>query len=153
MPLLLCRFHDNGVRRMQAAAICSSAILAAIAVVHFYWAAGGEAGKAGAVPSRSGKAMFKPKAASTALVGLVLLGMAGLIAGAAGLVPAPWPARALHLACWPLAIVFLARAVGDFRYVGFFKRARDSIFATRDTLFYAPLCLALAALITIVAMG
>jgi hypothetical protein len=138
---------------MQAAAICSSTILAAIAAVHFYWAAGGEAGKAGAVPSRNGKALFKPKAASTAAVGLVLLGMAGIITSAAGLAPAPLPARMMRLACIPLAIVFFARAVGDFRTIGFFKPTSTTTFARRDTLFYSPLCLALAALITIVVRG
>ena len=32
------------------------------------------------------------------------------------------------------AVVFLARAVGDFRYVGFFKRVRGTRFARLDTI-------------------
>jgi hypothetical protein len=43
------------------------------------------------------------------------------------------------------------RAIGDFRYVGFFKRIRDSKFARLDTLAYSPLCAALAVLIGIAA--
>ena len=41
------------------------------------------------------------------------------------------------------------RAIGDFRYVGFFKRVRDSSFARLDTLAYSPLCAGLAVLIGI----
>jgi hypothetical protein len=43
-----------------------------------------------------------------------------------------------------LALVLLLRAVGDFHYVGFFKRIRNTRFAKMDTLIYTPLCLALA---------
>ena len=38
----------------------------------------------------------------------------------------------------------VGRAIGDFKYVGFFKRVRGSKFARMDTLVYSPLCLLLA---------
>jgi hypothetical protein len=41
--------------------------------------------------------------------------------------------------------VLAARAVGDFRLVGLFKRVRGTRFARYDSLVYTPLCLALAA--------
>jgi hypothetical protein len=37
----------------------------------------------------------------------------------------------------------LARAVGDFRLVGFFKTVRGSTFARMDTRLYSPLCVLL----------
>jgi Protein of unknown function (DUF3995) len=43
-----------------------------------------------------------------------------------------------------LAAVMVARFLGDFRYVGVFKRVRGTRFADLDTRLYAPLCLALA---------
>jgi hypothetical protein len=43
-----------------------------------------------------------------------------------------------------LALGLLARAIGEFRYVGFFKRVRGSRFARLDTLLYSPLRLLLA---------
>jgi lipopolysaccharide/colanic/teichoic acid biosynthesis glycosyltransferase len=46
----------------------------------------------------------------------------------------------------------IARAVGEFKYVGFFKRVRDSKFATLDTFVYSPLCLLLAAGVALVAV-
>ncbi len=47
-----------------------------------------------------------------------------------------------------LAAIFVLRAVGDFHYVGFFKRVRGSVFARRDTWVFSPLCVVLAVLIT-----
>jgi hypothetical protein len=42
--------------------------------------------------------------------------------------------------------------VGEFKYVGFFKRVRGTRFATLDTLVYSPLCLLLAAGVAWVAL-
>lgn len=43
-----------------------------------------------------------------------------------------------------IAFIFFARAVGDFNYVGIFKRARNTVFARNDTWYYSPLCLFIA---------
>ena len=43
-----------------------------------------------------------------------------------------------------------SRGIGDFRYVGFFKRVKGSLFATRDTYLYSPLCMVLAVLAGVV---
>ena len=40
-----------------------------------------------------------------------------------------------------IGIVMLVRAVGDFKYVGFFKKIEGTIFAQNDTRYYSPLCL------------
>ena len=45
---------------------------------------------------------------------------------------------------WCIALVFLLRAIGEFRYLGFFKQVNDSLFAYWDTVLYTPLCLGLA---------
>jgi hypothetical protein len=42
-------------------------ILLLLAAVHVYWAAGGKAGKAAAVPTAEGRAIIKPSALSTAM--------------------------------------------------------------------------------------
>jgi Protein of unknown function (DUF3995) len=43
-----------------------------------------------------------------------------------------------------LALVFALRAIGDFRYVGFFKSLGDEPFRSWDTWLFSPLCLAIA---------
>jgi hypothetical protein len=57
----------------------------------------------------------------------------------------------VRIAVWLLAAVFALRAIGDFRYVGFFKRVRNTGFARLDTRAYSPLCAGLAVLIGITA--
>ena len=51
----------------------------------------------------------------------------------------------LSAASYALALGLLARAIGEFKYVGFFKRVRGSRFATLDTFVFSPLCLLLSA--------
>jgi Protein of unknown function (DUF3995) len=129
-------------------------ILLLAAAVHVYWATGGKAGKAAAVPTAEGRAVIKPSAMSTAMVAAGLCIMAALVALRIGWLKLPGVAGdhvLLQIAVWLIAAVFALRAVGDFRYVGFFKRIRDSKFARLDTLAYSPLCAALAVLIGIAA--
>jgi hypothetical protein len=42
---------------------------------------------------------------------------------------------------WAIIVIFLVRAIGDFRYVGFFKKYRNTKFGKNDTKYYSPLCL------------
>ena len=105
------------------------------------------------VPSKDGEPVFVPSKASTIAVGMVLVLFAGLVAATAGLIPSGLPPTLLKWLSLALALGLLARSVGEFRYVGFFKRVRGSRFATMDTFLYSPLCLALALGIAYVAIG
>jgi hypothetical protein len=138
---------------VPVAALIASAVLAIIGAVHLYWAAGGSFGKGAAVPSRDGVPVIAPRPVGTALVGVALFAMSALVAAAGGLFEAPLPAPLLRTGSGAVALVVLARAIGDFRYVGFSKRVHGSAFARRDTYLYSPLCLLLAALIAAVALG
>ncbi len=64
-------------------------------------------------------------------------------------IAAPGFSRFVRYGLWLTAVIFLLRAIGDFRYVGVFKRHRESSFAKLDTLLYSPLCLLLACLVAI----
>lgn len=87
--------------------------------------------------------------------------MAGLLAFAALLVLAHaghWPAQALpgwmvRLGAPVAAIVLLARAIGDFRYVGFFKTVRDTRFSILDTRIFSPVALLLGVATAFVSWG
>lgn len=127
-----------------AVAVIVSLAFVALALWHFRMALSPGEGMSGAVPSESGKPLFVPSVNATLAVGLVLLLFAGLVAATAGLVEVGLPERVLSWFCFALALGLLARAVGEFKYVGFFKRVRGSRFARLDTLLYSPLCLLLA---------
>jgi hypothetical protein len=123
-----------------------------LALWHFYMALMPGSGEGGAVPSVKGKPLFVPSRKSTVAVGVVLLLFAGLVAATAGIVSVGLPRVALSWLSYVLAFGLLARGVGDFRYVGLFKRVRGTKFATLDTLVYSPLCLLLAAGVAIVTL-
>jgi hypothetical protein len=124
-------------------------ILLLLAAVHVYWAAGGKAGKAAAIPTAEGRPVIKPSASSTAMVAVGLCVVAAMLALRIGWLKPPGFADDnifIQIAAWVIAAVFALRAIGDFRYVGFFKRIRDTRFARLDTLAYSPLCAVLAIL-------
>lgn len=122
-------------------------IFLALGGLHFYWAGGGRWAAAAAIPQLEGRPLFVPGKWTTVAAGLLFVACAGLVlARAQGMQPATW-------LCYGLASVLLLRAIGDFRYVGFFKCNRGSRFAELDTRLYSPACLALAAGVYWVARG
>ena len=129
----------------SALAAVVSAIFVVLAAWHFKMAFSGMPGERNAVPSVDGKPLFDPSKGATVAVGVVLLLFAALVAATAGFFATGLPQLLLAWACYALALGLLARAIGEFKYVGFFKQVRGSKFARIDTLLYSPLCLLLAA--------
>jgi len=121
-----------------------AATLLFLAGLHFYWAAGGEWGKRVALPEVQGRAAFLPSPLMTVAVALALMGAAGVAILRGCVRFASFPGSAAHWASIALGGVFLFRAIGEFRLVGFFKRVQGTAFATWDTWLFSPLCLLLA---------
>ena len=131
--------------------ILLSMIFAALALFHIYWAAGGSFGKAVTAPTLAGKCIFDPSPVATILVALALLIAMFIIIGQLGMLGDAIPKWIFRWGSWCICIVFLLRAVGEFRYVGFFKQVRDTQFATWDTMLFSPLCLMIAVMAFLVA--
>ena len=130
-----------------------AAIFVALALLHFFWAAGGGAGVDGFVPSDDGRPLFTPGPIASVAVGVALLAAALVVTCRAGLFCLGLPAWMARVGIWVIALLFAARAVGDFRYAGFFKRVRGTRFARRDTWIFSPLCVAIAALAAAVGLA
>lgn len=147
---LLCwwvaAWHEGGspvAVTARPVGLAVSAILLLAAATHAYWAARGPHGLAAVVPDRGGKPLFRPGRIGTALVAFALLAAALLVAEQTlGFMPAV-SSSSTAVGCWILAVLLLLRTVGDFRYVGLFKRVKDTVFAYWDTAAYTPLCLLL----------
>ena len=123
-----------------------AAILALLSLLHVYWAVRGTGGTgSAALPERDGKPLFVPGPASSLAVAALLAAAAGIVLQRAGVGPQWLPDRLNRIGVWTVAAVFLLRAMGDFRYVGFFKRVRGTRFATLDTFLYSPITLMLGA--------
>lgn len=132
-------------------------LFAALALLHVYWAAGGVWGRGVAVPTRAptgaaanGPRLFNPSRAGTLAVAAGLFLAALVVLGRLGIRAAPVPGWVFVWGNWLLALAFLARAVGEFRYVGLFKRVRGTDFANWDTWLFTPLCLLIAASVAII---
>jgi hypothetical protein len=121
-----------------------AAVFGALAALHVFWAVGGITGGGAAVPSRiDGTPLFRPGPVSTLAVAAALSMAAVIVLGRAGML-APDSRFILYRAgAWAVGAALLLRAVGDFRYVGVFKRERRTRFARMDTRYYTPLCAAL----------
>jgi len=117
-------------------------ILSVLAGLHFYWAVGGQWGFAAALPTKEdGTRILNPKMFDTILVGLALLGFALFHPVRVGLLAFALPAWLADSGLWVIGGIFMLRAIGDFNYVGFFKKRHNTPFAKNDNRFYSPLCL------------
>ena len=117
-----------------------ASILGLLSALHIYWASGGRWASQVTIPQRvGGAALFHPGAVAT-------LGVAFLLLIGALIVITPFDPRFKVILLRAIAVIFGLRAVGDFHYVGLFKRAVDSPFAYWDTRLYSPLCLAIGVL-------
>ena len=115
-----------------------------LSTFHFYWAFGGKWGIESVIPAMpSGKASFKPGVVGTLTVAIGLLGF-GLFYLMAS-VGSDFPSWA-SVVGWVIPSIFLVRAIGEFRYVGFFKKVVGTKFSKMDTIFFSPLCLLIACL-------
>lgn len=124
--------------------ILLAAIFAILSLFHIYWAIGGRFGSSVAVPNVGGAPVFKPSTLATLLVaGALLLAMLTVL-GQIGFLSETIPVWVFRWATFGISALFLLRAIGDFRIVGFFKHASDSGFAYWDTVLFSPLCLFIA---------
>ncbi|WP_079911985.1 DUF3995 domain-containing protein [Paenibacillus sp. 32352] len=122
--------------------ISALSLLSCIGILHVYWAFGGRWGSAASIPSRAGsdKPVFVPGKVGTLIVAVLLFGVCSVLLIQSGYVPYCKPMVWTRWGCMACAIVFFLRAIGDFNYVGFFKKITHSNFARNDTWLYSPLC-------------
>ncbi|MNQ70232.1 hypothetical protein D3C85_848640 [compost metagenome] len=124
-------------------------IFAAIALVHVYWALGGEWAAVAAVPqvphegSTQMRPAFKPRGWLTLLVAAALLVIALLVCLRVGWWLPQVDHQVLQWVISAIALLLFARAIGDSELVGFFKEVKGSRFARWDTWVYSPLCVVL----------
>lgn len=119
-------------------------ILLAISLIHIYWALGGQIGAVAAIPESAGKPLFKPGPIATLVVALSVGAMGVVHLLQTGVISIDQPGSIMRYSLFGISAIFLIRAVGDFTYVGFFKRVKGSVFAKMDTLYYSPLCIVIS---------
>lgn len=132
----------------------ATVLLLTISAIHFYWALGGRKWAEVVLPQRdqTHKPVFTTGHWVTALAATIFLTFAGVIFlktfPGFSRIPPHW----IDIGAWIIAGLFLARALGDFKYVGYTKTVRSTVFAAYDTRFYMPLSLTIGLMIVVVAL-
>jgi len=141
-------YDTEGAKRQMVIAAFIGSVLFIIGAIHIYWVLGGHRGVSIAVPTKNhtDQPLFTPGRIGTAAVAILFLAASALILMYADIVPVFGPAWLPSFAGWAIAIVFLVRATGEFRAVGFFKTIRNTAFARMDTYVYSPLCFVVSCL-------
>ena len=124
-------------------AISVALVLAALSALHVYWGIGGVGGPSVALPEVDGKPRFIPTRFSCFAVAVALATASFLLLSRGGFLSSPFPASWIQVGTLGVGAVFVLRAIGDFRIVGFFKRVRGTRFAVWDTRLFSPLSLAI----------
>lgn len=90
-----------------------------------------------------------PEAFTTFIVALGLFGFAVLVFLCSvdfDFVIPKWLDIVHKYGLWVIASIFILRTIGDFNYVGFFKKYKTTKFGLNDTKYYSPLCLTIGIL-------
>ena len=115
--------------------------------IHFYWGLGGKWGSNAAIPAKmNNERIMQPGLLACFVVALALLGFGLFMIVKSGIVSAPLSGWLTHYGLWVISILFGLRAIGEFKYVGFFKKIKSTRFGQFDTRYYSPLCMAIALL-------
>ena len=118
-----------------------------IFIIHFYWLLGGNWGLSVSLPETSTKTKpLKPGVFMTLIVALAFLLMAIIVLDIDFLTVSKTTNFYLSLA---IAVVFLLRSIGDFKYFGFFRKIKSTDFSKYDTKIFTPLSLFIGILIMI----
>jgi hypothetical protein len=120
-----------------------AAVLVALSALHVFWAFGGRLATGTAIPEVEGRPAFRPSPAATLVVAAGLLLAAGIALSRGEVLWPSLPGSPAHWGAIAFGVVFVLRAIGEFRLVGFFKKVRDTPFARWDTRLFSPLSLSM----------
>lgn len=121
-----------------------------LACVHIYWGLGGKWGSVAAIHTKANnKKLMSPGLVSCFIVASGLLGFGIFVMIKAAIFRLDMADGLSRYGLWIISFIFLLRALGDFRYVGLFKKIKTTVFGRMDTKYFTPLCIVIG-LLTIV---
>ncbi len=116
-------------------------ILTGLGAIHISWALGSEFCFRNSIPTKeTGQPVISPGKIDCWVVGIGLILFSMFYFNRLGVLEIQNPLWVNQYVQWIIPSIFLLRAIGDFRYIGFFKQVRKTKFAQLDTYYYSPLC-------------
>lgn len=123
-----------------------------LSLIHFYWAFGGKWATQGVYPRPDDKTPPRnPGIIATLLVAIALFGFGIFYLIKCEILSFQLPQKIDKYGLWILIAIFTLRAIGDFKYLGFFKKIKNTKFGQNDTKYFAPLCLIIGFLTLLIA--
>ncbi|MES0490782.1 MAG: DUF3995 domain-containing protein [Leptospirales bacterium] len=116
-------------------------VFALIGCIHIYWASGGTKGIKVAIPENEKGPLFKAEFGGTIFIAIIFVIGSLLVIIDIYKIDLIFLQRYLYYIIGP---VFFARVIGEFKYVGVFKRVNKTDFAKYDNFIYIPLCFSIA---------
>jgi NADH:ubiquinone oxidoreductase subunit 6 (subunit J) len=124
-----------------------------LSVIHFYWGLGGKWGANAAIPIKANnEKVINPKLFECFVVAFGLLGFGLFILVKTQILSFYLPNWLMKYGLLIISTIFILRAIGEFKYVGFFKKNKSTQFGQLDTKYYSPLCLAIGLLVMALAL-
>jgi len=122
--------------------ILISIILIGLGLIHFNWVIGGKFGFSESLPTKeNGERVLNPKKIHSTIVGIGLTAFGIFYILKSGLIEYNLPEWIMKYVGWIIPILFLLRAIGEFKYIGFFKSVKSTDFGKLDYKLFSPLCL------------
>lgn len=128
-----------------------------LSALHIYWGLGGHWGNGAVIPTKDDNVKaIMPGIIPTFTVALGLLCFGAVVflnSFDVNSNPVPWIGMIRKYGLGVIAAIFILRAIGDFNYVGFFKKTKNTGFGRNDTRYYSPLCLIIGILAIILELN
>ncbi len=125
--------------------------------IHIYWGFGGKWASESVIPTKDDNVkVIMPGIIPSLIVaiGLLFFGILELISTIDLDFTIPIGFKIINkYGLWAIIIIFGIRAIGDFKYIGLFKKIKHTKFAISDTKYYSPLCVIIAVLTLILELN
>lgn len=125
--------------------LINTVIFIMLAFIHVYWTMIGRKDLNAVLPTDSHGKQAKPTVIGNFVVAAILGIFTFVTIGNLDIYDAFIDHSIIEYATIVIGILFLLRAIGNFKSVGFFKKQNGTVFALKDTRYYSPLCLFLSA--------
>ncbi len=112
-----------------------------LSAIHWYWMFGGKRGLSVSLPTLNNTKKLDPTPLMTFFVAFGLLLFAIITFGNSGIFNKFIGSQIFVIGNLVIAGIFFMRAIGDFKYVGLFKKVKETEFGIYDKKYFTPLCL------------